>query len=248
MDDEQHTESGSEQQDQPQEQASAASITEGLGDYLATGKGATKFTFNEPQWEGTGTLLDEPVLLVEQQTGLLETNANYDVKSNDGDTLGTVRQVGQSQAKQLVRAFSKFDKYMTHKFELVDPDDNVLLRITRPAKLRKSKIVVEDGDGNEVGRIVQENVFGKIRFGLEADGEKVGQIKGKSRADWDFVVTDADDDEVGRITKSFAGLQKAFLKGDDNYVVGMHRRLEDPLRLLVVAAGVGIDTALHIDD
>jgi len=234
--------------DEHGESRSDEKLTTGLGDYLTSGEHATKFTFNQPQWTGTGTLLDEPVLLVEQRAGLLETSGDYEIKSTDGDPLGSVRQVDQSQARQLVRAFSKFDKYMTHKFEVLDADGNVVLRLTRPAKLRKSKILIEDGAGNEVGRIAQENTMGKIRFRLEAGDERVGRIKGKSRSDWDFVVTDADDNEVGRITKSFAGLSKAFLRGDDNYVVGMHRRLDDPLRLLVVAAGVGIDTALHLDD
>ena len=40
------------------------------------------------------------------------------------------------------------------------------------------------------------------------------------------------------------GLSKAFL-GADNWVIEMYRPLEDPLRQLVVAAGVAVDTALH---
>jgi uncharacterized protein YxjI len=224
------------------------SMTEGIVDYALTGANATKFTFNTPQWEGTGHLCTEPVLLVEQQGSWVQTAANYDVKSHAGTPLGSVRQVGQSQAKQLVRAFSSFDKHMTHRFEVLDAQGGVIMALTRPAKMMKSKVIVEDPAGNEIGRIVQENTFGKIRFALEAGGQKVGQITGKSWSDWDFVIADAQGEEVGRVTKSFAGIAKAMLQGADNYVVAMHRPLEDPLRMLVVASGVCIDTALHMDD
>ena len=40
----------------------------------------------------------------------------------------------------------------------------MLLALTRPAKLMKSKIVVQDGQGTEIGQVVQDNVFGKIHF------------------------------------------------------------------------------------
>lgn len=35
-------------------------------------------------------------------------------------------------------------------------------------------------DGSEVGRIAQENMVGKIRFGMEADGKRVGGIQGEN--------------------------------------------------------------------
>lgn len=223
-------------------------ITTGMTDMIMEGANAAKFTGTAVEWEGTGTLLDEPVLLVEQSAGLLESGSDYEIKSNDGKVLGTVRQHGQSQAKQLVRAFTKFDKYMTHKFELTDADGNVVLRLTRPSKIRKSKVILEDADGNEIGTIKQENTVGKVRFALEADGKKLGQLKGKNRRDRQFTIFDADDNEIGKVTKSFEGLKKAFMQGGDSYVVAMNQRLEDPLRLLVIGTGVCIDTALHIED
>jgi hypothetical protein len=37
-----------------------------------------------------------------------------------------------------------------------------VLLLTRPAKVMKSRVVVERPDGAAVGEIVQDNVFGKI--------------------------------------------------------------------------------------
>lgn len=241
-----HVSTNGEQQIDPF--GTAASMTEGLGDYIVSGANATKFTFNQPQWVGTGHLFTEPVLVVQQQGSWVETAANYDIASHDGTRLGSVRQVGQSSAKQLVRAFTNFDKHMSHTFEVLDADGNVTLSIHRPAKMMKSKLTVSDGAGNEIGRIVQENAFRKIRFNLEVGGQSIGKIKGTSWSDWNFVIYDSTETEIGRVTKAFEGLKQAFLSGTDSFVVSMHRPLDDPLRQLVIASGVCIDTALHIDD
>ncbi|MDZ7679910.1 MAG: phospholipid scramblase-related protein [Acidimicrobiales bacterium] len=223
-------------------------MTEGLGDYLLSGANASKFTMNRPQWTGTGHLFTEPVLVVKQQGRIgPEIAANYEIESHDGTRLGSVRQVGQSQAKQLVRAFTKWDKHMSHTFEVLDAEGNVVLSLHRPAKLVKSKITISDGSGNEIGKVVQENAFRKIRFDLQVNDTSIGQIRGTNWRDWNFVIYDPADEEIGRVTKSFEGIAQA-LMGGDSFVVAMHKPLEDPLRQLVVAAGVCIDTALHMDE
>ena len=62
-----------------------------------------------------------------------------------------------------------------------------------------------------------------------------------------FSITDAAGSEVARITKTWEGLAKTMFTTADNYVVQIHRPLEDPLRMLVVAAGLAVDTALKQD-
>ena len=54
--------------------------------------------------------------------------------------------------------------------------------------------------------------------------------------------------EVGRITKTWEGLAKTLFTTADNYMVQFDHTLEDPLRSLVVAAALCIDTALKQDD
>ena len=241
-----HISTGGDQQVDPF--GTDASMTEGLGDYVLSGANAAKFTFSRPQWTGTGHLFTEPILVVEQQGGVVSVASNYDITNHDGVRLGSVRQVGQSTGAQLVRAFTNLEKHMTHRFEVLDADGNVMLQLTRPAKLMKSKVVVADGAGTEIGRIRQENAFRKIRFDLEVGGRSVGRIKGESWSDWDFVIVDEHDEEIGRVVKSFQGIAKAVLRGSDAYVVSMNRPLHDPLRQMVIASAVCIDTALHPDD
>ena len=51
-----------------------------------------------------------------------------------------------------------------------------------------------------------------------------------------------------RITKTWAGWAKERFTKADNYVVQMHRPLEEPLRSLVIAAALALDVELKQGD
>jgi uncharacterized protein YxjI len=196
---------------------------------------------------GGGTLFTEPVLVVNQKAKLIEVNNEYAIYDRNGRQIGAVRQVGQSTAKKVMRVLASVDQFLTHKLQVVDMNGAPVLALTRPAKWVKSKILVEDASGGELGRIVQENAIGKIHFGLHAGGRKVGSLNAENWRAWDFNITDEGGTEVARITKTWEGLAKTAFTTADNYVVQIHRPLEEPLRSLVVASALGVDTALKQD-
>jgi uncharacterized protein YxjI len=196
---------------------------------------------------GGGTIFTEPVLVVNQKAKLIEVNNEYAIFDQNGTQIGAVRQVGQSALKKVIRVVSSYDQFMTHKLQIVDTTGRVLLAITRPAKLLKSKVLVQDGQGNDVGQILQQNAIGKIRFSLEAGGQVLGSINAENWRAWNFNIQDASGTEVARITKTWEGLAKTMFTTADNFVVQIHRPMEDPLRSLVVAAALAVDTALKQD-
>ncbi|WP_199430435.1 phospholipid scramblase-related protein [Qaidamihabitans albus] len=196
---------------------------------------------------GGGTLFTEPVLVVNQRAKLIEMASEYGVFDQHGRQIGGVVQVGQSMLKKMVRLLTKYDQFLTHRFEVRDAAHNTLLRVTRPAKVFKSRFQVSRADGSPVGEVSQENVFGKIRFAFTVQGQKVGAIKAENWRAWNFSITDHTDTEVARITKTFGGFVKAAFTTADNYVVQIHRPLPDPLASMVIAAALTVDTALKQD-
>jgi uncharacterized protein YxjI len=196
---------------------------------------------------GGGTLFTEPVLVVNQRVKLIEMANEYAVFDQHGRQLGAVVQVGQSALKKAVRFLSSYDQFMTHRFELRDANGQTVLRMTRPAKVFKSRIVVERPNGQPVGEIVQENVFGKIRFSFVVNGQQVGGMNAENWRAWNFSVVDHTGGEIARITKTWEGFAKTMFTTADNYVVQIHRPLPDPLISLVVASALTVDTALKQD-
>lgn len=200
-----------------------------------------------PTAQGGGTLFTEPVLVVNQKAKLIEINAEYGIFSQQGNQIGAVRQVGQSALKKAARFLTSLDQFMTHSFQVVDMGGNVQMTLTRPAKLVKSRVVVGNGQGAEIGTVVQENMIGKIRFGFMVGDQRIGGINAENWRAWNFSIRDASDQEVARITKTWEGLAKTMFTTADNYVVQIHRPLEEPLRSMVVASALCVDTALKQD-
>ncbi len=196
------------------------------------------------------TLFDEPVLVVNQRAKLIEVTNEYAILDQHGQPLGAVTEVGQSTLRKLLRVLSSYDQYLTHRFEVRDLAGQPLLLLTRPAKLFRSRMVLSWPTGAPAGQIVQQNVIGKINFALYPPGgdTPIGSIRAQNWRAWDFTVVDHAGTEVARITKTWEGLAKAVFTTADNYVVRVHRPLADPLRTLVLAAALTIDTALKQDD
>jgi len=201
----------------------------------------------QPTTPGGGGLFDETILVVNQKAKLIELTNQYAVFNQHGQQVGSVTQVGQSAAKKVLRAVSNLDQFMTHRLEVRDAGGQVQLLLTRPRKVFKSTVIVENGAGREIGRIVQDNMIGKIHFALEAGGHTLGAIRAENWRAWNFRIEDAAGTEIARITKTWEGLAKTLFTTADNYVVQLNGSIPQPLLSLVVASALSVDTALKQD-
>lgn len=195
----------------------------------------------------SGGLLASPVLVVEQKKKLVDVGTDYSTFDEDGERVGHVRQIDQGVGVKLLRFVSSFDKYLKFSFEVTDASGAILLRLTRPAKVLKSRLIVEDGVGRSIGEIVQTNMLGKINFALESDGVLVGEMMGQSWRDKKFTIKDRQSNRVGDVSKRWEGMRGAF-HAEDKYVVRLEPDTSEPLRTLAIAASVCLDVALHHGD
>jgi uncharacterized protein YxjI len=193
-------------------------------------------------------LLTEERLVVNQKAKLIELTNQYLIRDAEGNELGRIQQEGQSTLKKVLRFVGDVDQFLTHTMAIYDSTDTKLVEVVRPRKVFKSKFEVKDGSGRMVGRILQNNVFGKITFEFQDASEtKLGAIKAENWRAWDFAIVDANDNEIGRIDKKFVGVAKAMFTTADNYVVDIQPSVTGDLRLMVLGAGLAVDTALKQD-
>lgn len=192
-------------------------------------------------------LFTASVLVINQRDKLVETSNEYDVHDREGSRLAQVVQVGQSGLAKAVRWLGSNDQFKAVRLEVRDPDGNPVLLLTRPAKVFRSRVLVQRADGAEVGEIRQENVFGRIAFSFRVAGERAGGIRATNWRAREFAITDRDDVEVARIVQTWEGLTRALFSTTDNYVVQIHRRQPEPLASMIVASALTVDTALKQD-
>lgn len=211
-------------------------------------KQVRKLGVADPTRVGGGTLFTERVLVVNQKAKLFEKKAEYAVFDQHGRKLGGVREVGTSMSTWVVGRDNA-----TKRLQIVDAEGRPLLTLTRPATVLKSRVTVMREDGTHVGEIAQESlgvmasVLGgkfNVRFRMEADGKALGTINAEDWRAWDFSIQDPNGSEIARITKTWAGFGKENFTKADNYVLEMHRTLEDPLLTLVVSAALVVDTVM----
>jgi uncharacterized protein YxjI len=193
-------------------------------------------------------LLDRDVVVVKQRAKIVELTNQYTLLDPDGAEIGAIEEVNQSKARKLLRLVSSVDQFLTHTLKVTDADGSTVLTITRPAKLLKSTVEVADGTGAAAGKLVQQNVIGKIRFGLVGPaGEALGELRAENWRAWDFTLVDTAEREVGRVTKQWRGILQEGFTTADTYVLQVEAGLTGPLRLLCFAAAAAVDTALKQD-
>lgn len=222
------------------------SISQGYGDQSFGGQ-MSRPAGHRMAEPGRNVFTDK-TLIVSQKRKVIEITNEYTIYGADGATLGAVVEVGQSSVRKAIRLMTNYDQFLTHRLEVRDNNQQVLLQLTRPAKVMKSSVIVQDPQGNEIGRLIQRNVFGKIRFGLEAGGREVGSLNAENWRAWNFALLDVNGTEIARVTKTWEGLLTTMFTTADNYAVNIHYDLPEPLRSLCVAAALTIDTALKQDD
>jgi uncharacterized protein YxjI len=195
----------------------------------------------------SGGLLALPVLVVEQKKKLVDLSTDYSIFDEGGERVGHVRQIDQGVSHKLLRFVSNVDKYLKFSFEVADASGAILLRLTRPAKVRGSRLIVEDGLGRSIGEIVQTNMLGTINFALESGGVLVGEMMGQSWRDRKFTIKDRQSNRVGDVSKRWEGMRGAF-HAEDRYAVRLEPDTSEPLRTLAIAASVCLDVALHHEE
>ena len=153
------------------------------------------------------------------------------------------------KSKKLFRFVTDLDQFLTHRLSVYEADGTKLLEIERPAKVFKSTLKIRDGSGADRGAIVQDNVLGKKHFSLRGQGgELLGWIEAENWRSWDFAIHDAEDAEVGRITKKWAGILREGFTTADHYILQITGPTSPELRFLLVASAAALDIALKQGD
>jgi len=199
--------------------------------------------------ESVSDLIKRNLLVINQKAKLIELTDEYRVRDEEGNDIGYIREEGQSNLKKAARLLTDLDQFFTHRLAMYDKDGTKVVELLRPRKVFKSRVEITDGEGRPVGVIVQQNVFGKKKFGLEsATGEQLGQINAENWRAWDFAIEDMTGQEVGRITKKWAGLLREGFTTADNYVLEITGQVSDDLRLMMLGSAAGVDLALKQDE
>ncbi len=191
-------------------------------------------------------MLHLKTFLIREKVGLLKLSDTYDILD-----LATQAQVGIAKEKPgtlilLLRLLinkrmlpTQVRIYSGSNFE---DESKLIFSIHRGFNFLLPKISICDAAGKTVGYLKSKlwTIGGAFRVFDAADNE-VAEVKGDWKG-WNFRFSDSNGNEVGTITKKWAGLGKELFTSADNYVISLSQAENPGKVMLLLAAGLAIDT------
>lgn len=189
-------------------------------------------------------LFDKETIVVNQKFTII--NNEYQILDESGAEIGFVKEQASSLESILKLFMSK--KLLPWKMDILDPQKNVLISISKGLTFFLSKISVKNAAGVEIAQIKQKFAL-KPKFEVcNTAGAVIASVEGNFIA-WDFKVTDAQGNQIGTVNKQYGGLAKEIFTDSDKYVVKIDKSLSDPtLRSAVISAACIIDKVLKERD
>ncbi len=191
-------------------------------------------------------MLGRKMYFIRERVGFLKLADTYDIL--DPETQG---QLGIAKEKPgaliLILRFLVNKQLLPTKvfvYEGDNPEDEsrLVFSIRRGFTLFRSKVNIQDKSGAVVGWF-QSKLFsmgGAFRV-FEAAGNEVALVKGDWKG-WNFRFLDNAGSELGSITKKWAGIGKELFTSADNYIISLNQESAPAKAILLLAAGLAVDT------
>lgn len=180
---------------------------------------------------------------IDEKIGLFKFSNAYKVYDDKGVQIGNIQQNVPGWHKLLRLFLSK--AMFPFTLDIKEMDNTVVATIHRGWTFWLSKITIFDGNGTPIGGIKHKIKFFKTLFQVtDTNGQVIADIKGDWKA-WNFTIVDTSGNELGQITKKWAGiLKEAFTTADKYRVIINEKCPEDLKKIAIVAGAITIDMVL----
>jgi uncharacterized protein YxjI len=189
-------------------------------------------------------MLNRKQYFIREHAGLLKLSDVYDILDPESKAkIGEAREEISGWVKALRFLINK--SLMPTRIAVYEGSDDaskkLLFSIRRGVALFRPKVQIVDASGAAVGYL-QAKAFslgGAFRV-FTADGTEVALVKGDWKG-WNFRFLSGET-ELGVVTKKWAGLGKELFTSADNYIISINGAPDPAINLLLIAAGLAIDT------
>jgi len=180
---------------------------------------------------------------IDEKVNFLKFANCYNVYNEKGEQIGAIKQKLSTGSKLLRLVLNK--AMLPFMLEIYNSQDVLESSISRGWTFFMSKIIIKDAQGNLVGTIQQKFKLFKPTFKIfNANGILIAEITGDWKA-WNFVIKDASSNEIGVITKKWAGAMKELFTSADKYNVSIDPAYSSKENKIAILSGaITIDMVL----
>jgi uncharacterized protein YxjI len=190
-------------------------------------------------------VLNRNLFFVKEHAGIFKASNSYDVLDpNSQEIILNCREERLGFFTKILR-FTKYKRMTPFEVIIRTPDGQPVLCVKRGVNLFLSKVDVLDENGQRIGGFKQKlfSIGGAFQV-LGANDEPLCELRGKILG-WDFTFK-AGDQELGKVSKKWAGLGKELFTSADNYMLEINPTVppDHTVRQMIVAAVMCIDLVL----
>ncbi len=191
----------------------------------------------------SSSFFDSNDYFIDEKVNFFKFENTYKVYNDNGEDVGTINQK-LTTGQKILRLFLK-KPMLPFLLEIRNSQDQLEASITRGWTFFLSKIEVKDGNGEVVGIIKQKFKFFKPTFKIYDQAEQlIAEISGDWKA-WNFTIFDALNNQIGSISKKWAGAMKEIFTSADKYNVHIDAIYANQKnKIAILASAITIDMVL----
>lgn len=191
-------------------------------------------------------MLHRKQYFIREHVGLLKLTDTYDILDPETkEKIGEAREEISGLIKALRLLVNK--SLLPTRISVYEGKDEtarrLLFSVRRGTAFLRPKVEIVDASGASLGHLQSKllSLGGAFRV-FAADGKEIALVKGDWKG-WNFRFL-AGETELGVVTKKWAGLGKELFTSADNYIISLHGAPSPEISVLLLAAGLAIDTVL----
>jgi uncharacterized protein YxjI len=190
-------------------------------------------------------MLNRKTYFIREHIGFMKLSDTYDILDPE-----TQEQIGIAKEKpgaliHLLRLLinKQFLPTKVFVYEGADYENEcrLLFSIQRGITILRSRVDICDSHGAIVGWLRSKTFsLGGAFFVFDTLNNEVASVKGDWKG-WNFRFLDKSENEIGTITKKWAGIGKELFTTADNYIIALNDEPTPEKAILLLAAGLAVD-------
>ena len=191
----------------------------------------------------SSTFFESNDYFIDENVNLFKFENTYKVYNDKGEDVGTINQK-LTTGQKILRLFLK-KPMLPFLLEIRNSQDQLEASITRGWTFFLSKIEIKDGNGEVIGIIKQKFKLFKPTFKIYDQADQlIAEISGDWKA-WNFTIFDALNNQIGSISKKWAGAMKEIFTTADKYNVHIDAVYANQKnKIAILASAITIDMVL----
>ncbi len=189
------------------------------------------------------SFFDTNSYFIDEKVNMLKFENEYKVYNEHGVQIGSIKQKLDGAGKILRLLLNK--SMLPFHLEIKDANEVLQASISRGWTFWMSKISIKDPNAMQIATVEQKFAFMKPTFKIFNNSHvQIGEITGDWKA-WNFTMFDANKNQIGTVTKKWAGAAKELFTTADKYNVNLTTDLAKPEdKIAILASAITIDMVL----